>query len=222
MRHIGISIQHLFLFILIRPQFLSFLLEFQYNTCFYLSTAEWSKKSILKISIQHLFLFIAKRILRSSNHNNFNTTLVFIYLWLKTTEDFHTSYFNTTLVFIYLFFRPITEDLFYHFNTTLVFIYQMKWKKNHTKRRISIQHLFLFIGRGRLVVLDLWLFQYNTCFYLSSGEFVTILKGGIFQYNTCFYLSFSYPTPLQLSLWFQYNTCFYLSLDWDQIQKNRC
>ena len=141
---------------------------------------------------------------------NFNTTLVFIYLWHRNKNS-KQSGISIQHLFLFIMKMPVLMAMDF---------------------LISIQHLFLFISQDHSKMTTDLTFQYNTCFYLSRFKMRCDTFGLRFQYNTCFYLSFEfgvecvncanfnttlvfiYPdiiSQLGGEGLFQYNTCFYLS-----------
>ncbi len=126
-----------------------------------------------------------------------------------------------------ILFRKITD-----FNTTLVFIYRFLFFFTALHFRISIQHLFLFIGQEPIFQSPIYQFQYNTCFYLSDFSFINYQSISNFN-TTLVFIYQNYKRRGNTVLWisiqhlflfivqpvlsicssykFQYNTCFYLS-----------
>ena len=78
-------------------------------------------------------------------------------------------------------------------------------------KRVSIHHMLLFIKEGLPNIYDLFLFQYITCYSLSTESAFCKSEFIQFQYITCYSLSFHSKGTSRRKKMFQYITCYSLS-----------
>ncbi len=144
--------------------------QFQYNTCFYLSmylycVHQYScnfnttlvfiyhrnlarKHSEILISIQHLFLFIAI---------------------IQSIRDCREKFQYNTCFYLSAGATSLRWNLCISIQHLFLFIAAQSNERVYGNS-ISIQHLFLFIDPTKKIMTGSYKFQYNTCFYLSSGN----------------------------------------------------
>ena len=119
---------------------------------------------------------------------------------------------NTLHVLIYRQIKRPTSIFVMCLNTLHVLIYQC-FGRSRFLCRCSLNTLHVLIYRqGQPNYVEVWVFKYITCSYLSAFHHPDLSADRTFKYITCSYLSAVDDIIREYYEMFKYITCSYLSL----------
>ena len=148
----------------------------------------WNNR-MFHVSIHLMLLFIHLEATLWMTHTGFNTSHVTLYHARTAKQSAAFAGFNTSHVTLYHIIWIVWTTFPSCFNTSHVTLYLIPWKICVFVERVSIHLMLLFILFLEVNMEIKGMFQYISCYSLSSSCSRIWFLGGEFQYISCYSLS---------------------------------